>query len=264
MNNLVALANLLGGVEPPPPSDLIPAPANGLYADIFFGIVGVAVLIWVVVLMTRTKNVLPLLLVAGGALVAVNEPIVDVLGKIIYPLNYTYKLVSFGRDLPLWLIPPYMGFLGITPYYMARIIQRTPANKKALYLFSILPLVGIFFLDFAVSRTGHYQYYGTGLFHNGAGYFLTAAYPLVAGYALYLSYSLKGIGARLVQFFLPSVAFSAAFAVTSFPLCFALNTDLTPALDMMIRLLSVVQTGGVVWFLVQTISVARKSAFSEA
>jgi hypothetical protein len=102
------------------------------------------------------------------------------------------------------------------------------------------------------------------LFHNGAGYFLTAAYPLVAGYALYLSYSLKGIGARLVQFFLPSVAFSAAFAVTSFPLCFALNTDLTPALDMMIRLLSVVQTGGVVWFLVQTISVARKSAFSEA
>jgi hypothetical protein len=253
VNQIFLITKLLGGLEPPPSSQLIPAPANGLYADIFFGIIGIAVLIWAIVSTIRTKNILPLLLVIGAGLVALDEPMIDVLGKIIYPLNYTNKFVSFGRDLPLWLIPPYMGFLGITPYYVAKLIQQKPVNKKALYLFSALPLIGIFLLDFAVAKTGHYQYYGEGLFHNGAGYFLTAAYPLIAGYALFLSSSLKGVGAKIVQFFLPSVAFSAAFAVTSFPLCFALNTELPAIFDIIIRLISVLQTFGVVWFLVQTI-----------
>ena len=231
-----------GNFEYIPPTNLVSAPAGGLYADIFFGVMGVIFLVWLITIVVRNRDWTPILLVLGGALVVAYEPIVDVLGKIVYPLNYTYQFVSFGRTLPLWLFVPYAGFLGIFPYLVAQFMRKKDAKKKHLYLMAVAMFVAIFVLDFVVSHTGHYAYYGTGLGRTLCGSLEMAAFPIISGYLYLIISSYKGILAKLASFFVPSIGFAAAFASTVFPLSFALNTSLPLGLDIFFRVCAVLQT----------------------
>lgn len=230
-----------------PPAGAINAPAGGLYADLFFGIAGVIVLAWLAWYAWRKRDWTPLVLVLGGAMVVAYEPIVDVLGQIVYPLNYTHYFVSFGRDLPLWLFVPYGLVLGVFPYFIANYMEKNPQPKQ-LYLMAVAMFVGVFLLDVVVAGAGHYLYYGTGIMATMCGSIEMAAYPLVSGYLLMQLRRFRPRGwfdkaiAKAGIFFTPSIAFAAAFAVTCFPLAFALNTPLPPVLDVALRLATVVQT----------------------
>jgi hypothetical protein len=230
-----------------PPAWAINAPANGLYADWFFGVFGVIAVVWLAWFIWRKRDWTPLVLVLGGALVVAYEPIVDVLGQIVYPLNYTYYFVSFGRALPMWLFVPYGIVLGIFPYFIARYMEHNPQPKR-LYLIAVAMFAGVFALDFVVAGTGHYTYYGTGILRTMCGSIEIAAYPLVSGYLLLQLNRFRQRGwadkvfVKAGIFFTPSIAFAAAFAATCFPLAFALNTPLPLVLDVALRLATIAQT----------------------
>lgn len=231
-----------GNFEYIPPTNMVSAPAGGLYSDIFFGIMGLIFLAWLIRIVVRDRDWAPILLVLGGALVVAYEPIVDVLGKIVYPLNYTHQFVSFGRTLPLWLFVPYAGFLGIFPYLVAQYMRKKDVKRKNLYLMAVAMFAGIFVLDFVVSHTGHYAYYGTGIGRTLCGSLEMAAFPIISGYLYLIISSYKGTLAKLASFFVPSIGFAAAFASTVFPLSFALNTTLPLVLDIFFRVCAVIQT----------------------
>ena len=57
---------MLRNIEPAP-THIISAPADGLYALLIFGALGLASLIWAFLALIRQRNVVPLLLCAGAA-----------------------------------------------------------------------------------------------------------------------------------------------------------------------------------------------------
>jgi hypothetical protein len=230
------------------PANLVSAPQNGLYADMGFGVLALISITWVLYMAIRRREPTPLVLVVGASFVTCYEPIVDVLGKIVYPLNYTFHFRSFNRHLPLWLFSPYGTILGLVPYFVARYLNTGNVRRKVLYLIAGINYMAVFLLDIVESSTGHYLYYGKGLGHTLPGSLVMAAFPIVSGYALYRAHAYKGLTGTLVTFFIPSATFGAAWAATSFPLSFALNTSLSTALDVLFRLTAIVQTIGLVWF----------------
>jgi hypothetical protein len=253
----------LAGVEvlrniQPAPAHLFQVPADGLYGTLIFGVMGAICIVWAIVLLIRQKNVVPLLLCAGSALAVINEPIVDVLGKILYPHNFMWTLESFGRDIPLVLCPGYMAWCAMVPYYIARYMQKG-AKKKTLYLIALFTFVSVVLTDTIATSNTHWVYYGEGLLHNFTGSLTMAAFPIVSGAMLFLVYRRKGIAAKLAVFFIPSVALSASLAGTSFTLCFAMNTELPPVVDLIFRAMAPLLTVGIVWFIVEQVGIPKEA-----
>ncbi len=236
----------------PAPAHLLEVPADGLPGTIIFGVMGAICIVWAIVLLIRQKNVVPLLLCAGSALAVVNEPIVDVLGKIVYPHNFMWTMESFGRDIPLVLCPGYMAWCAMVPYYIARYMQKG-AKKKNLYLIALFTFVSVVLTDYIATSNTHWVYYGEGLLHNFTGSLTMAAFPIVSGAMLFLMYSRKGIAAKLGVFFIPLVALSVSLAGTTFTLCFAMNTELPSVVDLLFRAMAPLLTVGIVWFIVEEV-----------
>jgi hypothetical protein len=242
----------------PAPGHLFQVPADGLYGTIIFGVMGVVCIVWAAVILVRQKNVVPILLCAGSALAVVNEPIVDVLGKIVYPHNFMWTIESFGRDIPLILCPGYMAWCAMVPYYVARYMKRG-AQKKTLYLIALFTFVSVVLTDTIATSNTHWVYYGEGLLHNFTGSLTMAAFPIVSGAMLFLVYSRTGIAPKLAVFFTPLVALSMSLAGTSFTLCFAMNTELPPVVDLIFRAMAPLLTAGIVWLIAEQVGISRST-----
>ena len=145
----------------------LPAPAPGLvfpqapqlYATSIMGaLVGVIVLV-LLVEAVRRRSLLPLLLLAGGAVCYLCEPIVDVLGLCWHPRpNQWVALHTFG-PVPLWGLGIYIIFFGAMPYGLLRLAERgIPA--RAFWIGVAAFFVVDLLCELPLIRLGLYTYYG--------------------------------------------------------------------------------------------------------
>ena len=100
------------GIPAPPPltSDVSPWLLLGV-----FGVIVIAAIVWALSLAAKNRDFLPIACCAGALVASFNEPIYDILGKIVYAENNPMAFTAFGGrsrgssssvTFPGWVWPP--------------------------------------------------------------------------------------------------------------------------------------------------------------
>ncbi|MGE2713021.1 hypothetical protein ACQI4L_03070 [Mycolicibacterium litorale] len=177
------------------------------------------------------RDPIPLLSCIGAAVCALNEPIFDVLGKIVYAENNIMAYSAFGRDIPVFLVIGYIAWVGLLPYVIARGMQAGWSARR-LYAVSIAGVTSVWGVE-AVNLFIHgWSYYGDPPLKFFGGVAAMASVPLAAAFLLYaLGFTASGWRRCIAGFFVPLFSLPMMFAGTGWPLYLALHSDLPLIVD---------------------------------
>ena len=212
---------------PAVPELVMPATAQMVVTTIVALVAVVAVAV-AAVLGRRHRTPLYLVVLLGGALASLNEPIADLLGGCIHPQRGGWQVFStFDRPIPVWVVLAYGLFFGAVPLVVVALTHGTnPRNR-------FLAAVGVIFaanllIEVPVIASGMYAYYGEQPFKVGVFplYWLFINAAGVAGVAVVLlRFGHLFHGARLGwALLLPPAAQIAAYLV-GMPVFSMYNTD---------------------------------------
>jgi hypothetical protein len=178
----------------------------------------------------RHHSTVPLLMLVGGTICILFEPVVDVLGMCWFPRqNQWIGLEAFGRPIPMFMYPVYSWFVGGQAILVWYLLRRG-MNRSQLWScwFAIMAVNVV--LETPGLLMDVYTYYGSQPF-NPWGLPLwwapvNALMPIVAGYLVYrIAPLLQGWKTLLIVALLP-MADGIANAATAWPVWLTLNTNL--------------------------------------
>jgi hypothetical protein len=178
----------------------------------------------------RHHSVVPLLLLAGGTICIVFEPVVDVLGLCFFPRPHQWVgIEAFGRPIPLFMYPVYSWFVGGQAILVWHLLRRGITRRQLWTCWLVIMAVDVV-LESPGILMHVYTYYGSQPF-NPWGLPLwwppvNATMPVVAGYLVWrVAPLLRGWRALLIVALLP-MADGVANAATAWPVWLTLNTRL--------------------------------------
>ncbi|MHB8693940.1 MAG: hypothetical protein ACYDHH_22095 [Solirubrobacteraceae bacterium] len=220
-------ASLLAAIPQPPVHDVMPKTAEWLFTAALLAMTCIALVIAVRQLAVR-KDPLLLYCVIGGALGALFEPIVDVLGMCFLKEHgaigtYTY----LGRTIPLYLLFAYPWYNGGLAYLYYRLMQRGVSTRTLFALWAATGVADV--LEETPGILAHtYLYYGKQPFDIW-GFplwwaFVNPLMPLLAGALIYRLRPRIGEGWKLLGI-IPLIPMAGAMvnAATATPVWITLN-----------------------------------------
>lgn len=193
-------------------------------------------IIWAVRLALKNRDLLPIACCAGALAAAFNEPIYDILGKIVYAQNNPMAFSSFGREIPWFLVIGYVPWVGLAPYLVYKMMEAGIASRR-LHIAAVVLFVSVVIIETFGNLLHLWSYYG-----EAPMKFLVVApqavtYPLVGGFLLYvLAGGLTGWRRSGVGFVVAAIVLPIGFAATSWPIYAALYSDLPVVLDWILSL----------------------------
>ncbi|HWJ82473.1 MAG TPA: hypothetical protein VNS55_09575 [Nocardioides sp.] len=112
----------------------------------------------------RTGSPLGLVLLLGGALAYLNEPVDDVLGLVHHPRAGQNIVLDTIGPVPMWGLPTYIIFFGFVPLVVLREIERKGFSPRVFWAGVLSTFVLDLLLELPVLYVdgGLYQYYGPG------------------------------------------------------------------------------------------------------
>lgn len=144
-----------------PPADMVMPQTPQLIFMVFVHLPFVVLLGFAIAAYLRHRTPVPLLFMAGGAVAAVFEPIVDVLGMCFFPRPGQWVgLELFDRPVPVFMWAVYSWFVGGQAFLLWQRMQRGSLTGRGLWTFwgiswgvnAVLELPGLLM--------GVYTYYG--------------------------------------------------------------------------------------------------------
>lgn len=178
----------------------------------------------------RRDGVLPVVLIVGGLIAALQESLIDRMILLWYPGNTpAIAFTALGVHQPLYMILIYGGFVGGGTYAAYRALIADPSGRGLWRTFA-----GIIVMDalFEVPATaGHiFFYYGPQPFQvvpdGWALYygFIAGAAPVLAGWGLYkLRPRVSGAGVWLLAL-LPPTAWATSYFAAGWPTFITVNS----------------------------------------
>lgn len=232
------------GVVLPVPDDLM---VNDLVANLFTiwaGGFGLAVIPWALYRLKKSNDSIPILMIIGGFICSVLEPMLDYLGHLWWPTDLPGpSFVGYSLNVP-YLIPPcYVFFIAMTGYW-AYLQMKKGLDLKGVFVVWFLISMTDVIMEMPGTALGAYVYYGDASFKvlgfpvawgwlNGTSMFMT-------GVLLYLvEPHLKGIH-RLFIIFVPIVAMGASYGATAWPYFISLNWEMPWIATRILTLVSLV------------------------
>ncbi len=112
--------------EPPPLTSMV---NTSVVLALFAAAAGLAAIaaIWLAV---RRRDAMPIVVCIGALVCAFNEPIYDILGKIVYASDHPIAFTSFGRSIPWFLVVGYLPWVGLLPYLISVAMKGGVARSK--------------------------------------------------------------------------------------------------------------------------------------
>jgi hypothetical protein len=249
----------------PSPSDFSAGPFAGWFFTIYAGLLVVSVAtLWALYVGFKKQNWLPLMLIFGGFLCSLCEPMLDFLGHLRWANDLPYYVFSnFGIDIPLLIPFCYAAFLGLEPYFIYLLFKRGVTVKQVMYIY----LAGA--LSDAIMETPGllmhvYQYYGVQPYTflsfpywwasiNGAS-FMTIGF-----FIWYLEPRLKG-WARALFLVLPPIGMMVAYFSVGWVHILALNSNLPTALKWVATTIMMVAFVGLIRGMASFVAVPEEQA----
>jgi hypothetical protein len=212
-----------GGIAPPPTI------VSSINTDIVLAVFAVAAALAAIVavrLAIAHRDALPVAVCVGSLVCALNEPIYDILGKIVYASNNPMAYVAFGRAVPWFLVLGYVPWVGLAPYLIAGWIE-SGVPRARLHWLAAGSMLSVVVIETLGNLTQTWGYYGVPPLKYLVVAPQMAPVPIVGGVLLYaLAWPLSGWRRAVVGFAISTLALPMVFASASWPLYFGLYVDL--------------------------------------
>jgi hypothetical protein len=217
----------------PPLHAVVPATAQAV-ADLCWGALALIAIVYAIVEWRRTRSLLPMILILGGAIAYLNEPIVDVLGLCWHPRIHQQHVLSTFGPLPLWGLFAYIVFFGAGPYIVLKLLRRGITRRQFWYGVAGLMAVNLG-IEIPLLPTHLYLYYG---YHQPPmtvahlplyWLFLNVGGPLLAATVLFAAERhLSGRSLLTAAALIPMTTYAAFSLAAGWPIFSALHS---PGLD---------------------------------
>lgn len=147
-----------------------------------YGILGImavlalGTLIYAITQAGRTGKGNAIWICAGAALASFYEPLGDLFAHVAYhEINQINFTAAFGFLTPLWIVPTYVVFFGLSILVLLPILERGVSLRFWMTLF-MLSLPGAFLFEVPLLKMGAIQYYGANQPFQILGYPLWMAF----------------------------------------------------------------------------------------
>jgi hypothetical protein len=223
-----------------------------------WGIPVALVVAYMLYLSARNRDVLPIAACVGSLVCALNEPIYDTLGKLVYAQTPSKYLAysAFGRHIPIWLVLGYIPWVAFVPYLLSREMAARRLTKQRIYVIAAALSVSVGAVELLNSVGGMHawRYYapesGRGVIAGGL--IQMAAQPLVCGFLFWaFADRFTGIRRAALGVVLPAVTLPIVFASTSFPLYFSNYANVSE----LVRWIAAIASGGLCVLAVMAVAV---------
>jgi hypothetical protein len=145
---------------PIPPVDAVAPTFVTHAASTIFGVFALIALVFALVQWRRTGSPIYLLILLGGGLTTVAEPLIDVMGACWHPKFGQPIVFEFmGRYMPVWIVMVYFAFFGAQGTLCYHQMQKGITMRQVRYL-AILPMVADMLIEEIALPTGLYMYVG--------------------------------------------------------------------------------------------------------
>jgi hypothetical protein len=211
---------------PPIPDGTVMPQTAQLVATAAMGAVVVGFVGYAIAEVVRHRSYLLALLLVGGAISYLNEPIDDVLGLVWHPEADQWTVLDTFSRVPLWGLGIYIVFFGGMPYLILQNLRRGMTRRELWRWVGVLVVVDVA-VELPILASGIYQYYGTAPMRI-AGFpvywiFINAVGPLALA-VLLLSAGRIFTGWRAAYLLvLPMVCNAAGSVAVGWPIYSALN-----------------------------------------
>ena len=167
----------------------------------------------------------------GGAMCAVNEPIVDVLGKCWFPaINSWVFIKAWGVSVPIHMVPVYMWYVGGQAFLCYRLYEKGITQRGVFGLYALFGFMNILLeVPGLNTQVPMYSYFGNQplLFMKFPLWwmFCNALMPMMmAGVVFHFDSLLQG-ARRILVVPLAWMAAAATNALVAAPIWVALNAE---------------------------------------
>jgi hypothetical protein len=200
---------------PSPAADSAVDPTGQLVATYGTYALALVALVAVVRLCLRERVVWPALVLAGGTLTCLLEPLFDHLYGLWFPTVGQWTLfVTYGVHEPVWLPAAYLVVYGALPVAVVRLLRRDPGRRTVWRVYAALVVVAV------VAEIGYIRVLGVYGYQDRQP-FVVLGYPLFLGFVNSMSALIGGLVlVRLVPL-LRGAGLAALLAVP--PMAFAVD-----------------------------------------
>jgi hypothetical protein len=186
-------------------------------------------------LAVRNRDLLPVAACAGAIICAFNEPIFDILARLVYAKSPTAYVAytAFGRHIPWTLVLGYIPWVGLVPYVISRQMS-SGVSRSRLHVVAFAMVVSVALVEIVNALwLKDWKYYGGSSARGvlGGGIVQMAVMPLLCGFLYHaLGAKVTGWARALLGLVIPTMALPMAFASTSWPLYVSNYADIPQAL----------------------------------
>lgn len=201
-----------------------------------FGLIVATAIVLAVSVAVKERDFLPIACCAGALVASFNEPIYDILGKIVYAENNPMAFTAFGRAIPWFLVIGYLPWVGLAPYVVYKKME-AGISRRTLHIAAAALFVSVVIIETFGNLLHLWLYYGEAPMKFLVVAPQQVALPLVGGFLLYaLAGQATGWRRPAIGFIVAAIALPIVYAGASWPVYVALYSDLPAAVDWILSL----------------------------
>lgn len=214
---------------PWPPDTGAMDPTYQLVFTVLLCVVTIGFVIYAARVARQQRSSVPFLMLIGGGLACLIEPIIDYTGLVWFYREGQWVLFeAFGRPIPVWIVPTYIFFVGGQALYTLTRLEKGETMAGIWRLYGIYFVVNIL-LEEPPLHFGLYTYYGAQPFQPFLlplwWPLINAAMPIVAATVIHcVRRHLHGLRVLAVVPLIP-MADIVANGTIGWPLWIALNSS---------------------------------------
>ncbi|HEY1966388.1 MAG TPA: hypothetical protein VGH89_00465 [Pseudonocardia sp.] len=153
------MSSALGSQVPEAPQLVMPAAAQTV-VTVIVAVVAVVALLAAAVLARRRHTPMYLLVLVGGAISSINEPVADLLGGIMHPRHGGWTVfATFDRPMPAWVVIAYGLFFGLVPLVVLELMRGGDPRSRLRRSIGVIFAANLL-IELPVLASGMYVYYG--------------------------------------------------------------------------------------------------------
>lgn len=199
---------------------------------LLFGALALATVVAAVVHGARRRDVAPVAVCLGALVCALNEPIYDELGMIVYAGDAARAYTAWDRDIPLFLVVGYVPWVAGLSYVVAELLRRG-GRRSRLHAIALGSFASVVAIETAGTSVEAWTYYGEApLKYLGVAPQM-APVPIVCGVLIHLLDSMLTGPRRLLIALAPIFALPAVYAAAGMPIYLSLHSDPPKAVQVL-------------------------------
>jgi hypothetical protein len=129
-----------------------------VWADVIIWIVAAGLLGFAI----QQRSWLGVVLLLGGGIALLNEPVDDILGLVWHPRPGQNTVIDTIGPVPLWGLPTYIIFFGGIPWLLLRELRRGSFTIKAFWIGIALTFTADLIIELPLLQADLYTYYADG------------------------------------------------------------------------------------------------------